>query len=212
MPKRQSTQSAEWFRRANRFIPGGVNSPVRAFRAVDGIPPFIARGRGCRLFDEDGNEYIDFVGSWGPLILGHAHPEATARLVTIAEQAPTDTPRLARVAVHEQIKKHACRSQDGRAATSVEIIFAHSKPSQIGAHAPEVEELDVESGTHLSVQLKTVAIPSAEHLSKRPDPSEDFPGIGLTHVRGHTDLCLVDASSEKAQVVDAKVATRVAIE
>jgi glutamate-1-semialdehyde 2,1-aminomutase len=59
---------------AEAVIPGGVNSPVRAFRAVGGDPPFIARGAGSRIYDVDDNEYIDFVGSWGPLILGHAEP------------------------------------------------------------------------------------------------------------------------------------------
>src|SRR4029450_4806440 len=59
---------------ASRVIPGGVNSPVRAFRAVGGAPPFIARGEGARLWDVDGRSYVDFVSSWGPLILGHAAP------------------------------------------------------------------------------------------------------------------------------------------
>ncbi len=63
--------------RAEQVIPGGVDSPVRAFRAVGGDPPFIVRGRGSRMWDADGNEYIDYVGSWGPLILGHCHPEVT---------------------------------------------------------------------------------------------------------------------------------------
>ncbi len=67
-------RSAELYERACRVIPGGVNSPVRAFRAVGGTPLFIARGSGQFLFDADGREYLDFVGSWGPLILGHAHP------------------------------------------------------------------------------------------------------------------------------------------
>ena len=62
------------FSRAQKLIPGGVNSPVRAFRSVGGSPPFIARGEGSRIFDADGNEYIDYVGSWGPLLLGHRHP------------------------------------------------------------------------------------------------------------------------------------------
>jgi len=60
--------------RASKVIPGGVNSPVRAFRAVGGTPPFIVRGDGARLWDADGNSYIDYVGSWGPLLLGHRHP------------------------------------------------------------------------------------------------------------------------------------------
>jgi len=74
------SRSEELFRRAQELIPGGVNSPVRAFRAVGGNPPFIARGEGSHIFDADGNEYIDYVGSWGPLLLGHRHPEILAAL------------------------------------------------------------------------------------------------------------------------------------
>ncbi len=67
--------SEKLFAEAEKIIPGGVNSPVRAFKSV-GLPPrFIRSGKGCRIIDEDGNEFIDFVGSWGPLILGHAHEE-----------------------------------------------------------------------------------------------------------------------------------------
>jgi glutamate-1-semialdehyde 2,1-aminomutase len=67
-------KSEELHARASRVIPGGVNSPVRAFRSVGGEPPYIVRGKGSRLWDADGNQYIDYVGSWGPLILGHSHP------------------------------------------------------------------------------------------------------------------------------------------
>jgi glutamate-1-semialdehyde 2,1-aminomutase len=74
------SKSEELFQRAQRVIPGGVNSPVRAFRSVGGSPPFIARGEGSHIFDADGNEYIDYVGSWGPLLLGHRHPEILAAL------------------------------------------------------------------------------------------------------------------------------------
>jgi glutamate-1-semialdehyde 2,1-aminomutase len=66
------SRSSELFARAQKRIPGGVNSPVRAFRNVDGEPFFVARGKGARIWDVDGNEYIDYVGSWGPAILGHA--------------------------------------------------------------------------------------------------------------------------------------------
>src|SRR5579862_7281882 len=68
------SRSENLFTRAQKLIPGGVNSPVRAFRAVGGAPPFIARGAGSHIFDVDGNDYIDYVGSWGPLILGHCFP------------------------------------------------------------------------------------------------------------------------------------------
>ena len=64
--------------RSTRLIPGGVNSPVRAFKSVGCDPPYIVRGKGSRIWDADGNEYIDYVGSWGPLILGHAYPEVVA--------------------------------------------------------------------------------------------------------------------------------------
>src|SRR6266478_6087991 len=73
-------KSQELFRQALEVIPGGVNSPVRAFRSVGGNPLFIARGEGSHIFDVDGNEYIDYVGSWGPLLLGHRHPEILAAL------------------------------------------------------------------------------------------------------------------------------------
>jgi glutamate-1-semialdehyde 2,1-aminomutase len=71
---RKVEQSRKLQKRAEMMIPGGVNSPVRAFRAVGGDPPFIVRGKGAHLQDADANEYIDYVGSWGPLILGHAAP------------------------------------------------------------------------------------------------------------------------------------------
>lgn len=74
------------FAEANKFIPGGVNSPVRAFRAVGGDPVFIERGEGSRLFDIDGNSYIDYVLSWGPLILGHAHPEVTEAVIAYTKK------------------------------------------------------------------------------------------------------------------------------
>lgn len=74
---------------AQRLMPGGVNSPVRAFRAVGGIPFFVAKGEGCYLWDVDGNRYVDFVCSWGALILGHAHPEVTAAVKEAVERGTT---------------------------------------------------------------------------------------------------------------------------
>jgi len=76
------------FARAKRLIPGGVNSPVRAFRGVGGTPPFIVRGEGSHIFDVDGNEYIDYVGSWGPLILGH-RPQCVVDAVERALESGT---------------------------------------------------------------------------------------------------------------------------
>ena len=73
-PARSRTQSQALQTRAERLFPGGVNSPVRGFRSVGGEPPFIARAQGAYLYDADGNRYIDYFGSWGPMILGHAFP------------------------------------------------------------------------------------------------------------------------------------------
>jgi glutamate-1-semialdehyde 2,1-aminomutase len=90
------TKSESLFLRAQELIPGGVNSPVRAFRSVGANPPFMAQGEGSRLFDVDGNEYIDYVGSWGPLLLGHRHPEIVAALehaLTIGTSFGAPTPQ-----------------------------------------------------------------------------------------------------------------------
>ncbi|HOQ46927.1 MAG TPA: glutamate-1-semialdehyde 2,1-aminomutase [Bryobacteraceae bacterium] len=74
------TRSKALFERAQKSIPGGVNSPVRAFRGVGGTPPFVVRGQGSHIVDADGKEYVDYVCSWGPLLLGHRHPEIVEAL------------------------------------------------------------------------------------------------------------------------------------
>jgi glutamate-1-semialdehyde 2,1-aminomutase len=89
------THSESLLERARKVIPGGVNSPVRAFRSVGGTPPFIVRGQGSRIYDADGNSYIDYVGSWGPLLLGHRHPSVIEALAKVLETgtsfgAPTE--------------------------------------------------------------------------------------------------------------------------
>jgi glutamate-1-semialdehyde 2,1-aminomutase len=87
-------------------MPGGVNSPVRAFKAVGGTPFFVARGEGCYLWDVDGNRFIDFVCSWGPLILGHAHPEVVAAVKEAVERGTTyGAPTELEVALAEKIQQ-----------------------------------------------------------------------------------------------------------
>lgn len=76
----QTSKSEALFREANKLIPGGVNSPVRAFRSVGLTPLYIARGKGSHIWDVDGNEFIDFISSWGPLIIGHSHPKIQAAI------------------------------------------------------------------------------------------------------------------------------------
>src|ERR1700716_2299689 len=94
-PQPMGKHSDELFARAQEVIPGGVNSPVRAFRGVGGSPRFIVRGEGSRIFDAAGNEYIDYMGSWGPLLLGHRFPpviQALAETLAIGTSfgAPTE--------------------------------------------------------------------------------------------------------------------------
>jgi len=89
------SRNSELFDRASKTIPGGVNSPVRAFRSVGGTPRFIQRAQGAHVWDADGKRYIDYVGSWGPAILGHAHPEVIQAVQKAAENglsfgAPTE--------------------------------------------------------------------------------------------------------------------------
>ena len=82
-----TTRNQQLFEQSQQLIPGGVNSPVRAFRSVGGSPVFFKRGQGSRLWDEDGKEYIDYVGSWGPMVLGHAHPEVIKAVQQAAENS-----------------------------------------------------------------------------------------------------------------------------
>ena len=97
------SRSEELFEQAQAVIPGGVNSPVRAFKGVGGKPVFIKKARGARLYDVDGKEYIDYIGSWGPMILGHSHPDVIAAvrdqaLAGLSFGAPTELEtRLARL-------------------------------------------------------------------------------------------------------------------
>lgn len=101
------SHSEELLARARKVIPGGVSSPVRAFKAVGGTPPFVARAEGCRVYDEDGNAYIDYVGSWGPMIHGHAHPEI---LEAVGQAAANGTsygaPSVLEVELAERVVRH----------------------------------------------------------------------------------------------------------
>ena len=98
-------RSKELYNRAQDLMPGGVNSPVRAFKAVGGTPLFFKSGNGSHVYDEDGNEFIDFVGSWGPLILGHAHPAIVSAIHAAAMQGTTfGAPCKAEIILAEQIR------------------------------------------------------------------------------------------------------------
>ena len=98
------TQSEKLFERAQKVLPGGVNSPVRAFRSVGGNPPFITKAHGCTLEDADGKRYVDYIGSWGPMILGHSHPRVVEALHQAVDRGTSfGTPSPAEVELAEEI-------------------------------------------------------------------------------------------------------------
>ena len=101
----QTTKSQQLFSEAKKFIPGGVNSPVRAFRSVGGNPLFIDHAAGAHLFDADGNRFVDYVLSWGPLVLGHAHPQVIAAVKATAERG---TSYGAPTAIETELAKVVC--------------------------------------------------------------------------------------------------------
>jgi glutamate-1-semialdehyde 2,1-aminomutase len=124
-------RSEALFERAGRVIPGGVNSPVRAFGAVGGTPRFLARGQGAYLEDVDGNRYVDLVGSWGPLIAGHAHPR-----------------------VVEAVQAATARGTSFGAPTEAEVELAE----EVGRRVPAVEKLRmVSSGTEATMSAARLA-------------------------------------------------------
>src|SRR5574341_2057503 len=100
------TASGRLFEAAQRVIPGGVNSPVRAFRGVGGTPVFVARAEGARVVDVDGRSYLDFLGSWGPLILGHAAPAIVETLTETARRGTSyGAPTANEVEMAERISR-----------------------------------------------------------------------------------------------------------
>ena len=123
--------SESLFDKARDFMPGGVNSPVRAFGAVGGTPPFIASAKGARITDADGNEFVDFVASWGPMILGHAHP-----------------------AIVEAVQKTAENGMSFGAPTALEIELA----SRVVNAVPSIEKVRfVNSGTEATMSAIRLA-------------------------------------------------------
>ena len=125
------TRSEELFERAKAVIPGGVSSPVRAFKAVGGSPLFVARAEGARFWDADGRSFVDYVGSWGPMILGHAHP-----------------------AVLEAIREAAARGTSYGAPCALEVELAE----RVVRHVGSIEKVRfVSSGTEATMSALRVA-------------------------------------------------------
>jgi glutamate-1-semialdehyde 2,1-aminomutase len=153
-------RSEELFAEALRHIPGGVNSPVRAFRAVGGQPFFVDRALGAHLFDVDGNEYIDYVGTWGPAILGHAHPAIIRAVQETAERGTSfGTPNPLEVKMAKLIcaavpgveKVRMCNSGTEATMSAVRLARGFTKRNKIikfeGCYHGHVDSLLVKAGS-----------------------------------------------------------------
>ncbi len=157
-------------RRAEQFIPGGVDSPVRAFLAVDGDPPFVVRAQGAYMYDADGNEYVDYVGSWGPMILGHADPHVLAAVKDAADRSTSfgaSTPAeadLAEEIVHAMPSIQKLRFvSSGTEATMSAIRLARAATERkyvvkfIGCYHGHADSLLVKAGSGVA----TLGIPGS---------------------------------------------------
>jgi glutamate-1-semialdehyde 2,1-aminomutase len=160
-----TSRSAELYRRALQLLPGGVNSPVRAMGSIGRDPIFVAGGSGSRIRDVDGNEYVDWVGSWGPLVLGHAHPDVVAAVVEAAAAgtsfgAPTEgeVELAAEVAARMPSVEMLRMTSSGTEATMSAIRLARAATGRelilkfAGAYHGHVDGLLAQAGSGLATQ------------------------------------------------------------
>jgi glutamate-1-semialdehyde 2,1-aminomutase len=150
------TRSTELYQRALELLPGGVNSPVRAMHAIGRDPIFIARGAGAELFDVDGNRYVDYVCSWGPLIHGHAHPQVLAAVIAAAEAAEVEL--AAEISRRLESVDMLRMTSSGTEATMTALRLARAATGRerivkfAGAYHGHVDGLLVQAGSGLATQ------------------------------------------------------------
>jgi len=192
------SRSEELFARARQVIPGGVNSPVRAFRAVGGQPVFVDHGAGAYLYDVDGNQYIDYVGSWGPLIFGHAHPQVVAAVTQAAQRgtsygAPTEAEtRLAELVIEAVPSIELVRFvNSGTEATmsALRVARAYTRRQKIIKFA---------GGYHGHADMLLVAAGSGALTLGAPDsPGVPAAATAETLVAPYNDIAAVRAAFER---------------
>src|SRR6267142_3318895 len=148
------------FAEALKYIPGGVNSPVRAFRAVGGKPFFVNKAKGCRVWDVDGNEYIDYVGTWGPAILGHAHPKIISAVKAAADHGTSfgipnpfevTMAKLIKAAVPSVDKVRLCNSGTEACMSAIRLARGFTRRDKIikfdGCYHGHADSLLVRAGS-----------------------------------------------------------------
>jgi len=194
----ETAKSKKAYELSCRYMPGGVNSPVRSFKSVGGVPRFPAKGQGARITDIDGNEYVDYVCSWGPLILGHAHPTVVAAVAKAARNglsfgAPTEgEAKLARLICRtfqsiDQVR--LVNSGTEATASAIRLARAYTSRERIikaaGCYHGHVDQLLVEAGSGVA----TLGLPSSAGVPR--DLAE------LTIVVPYNDLSAVEDAFEK---------------
>ncbi len=169
------TESEKFFQAAKEMMPGGVNSPVRAFKSVGRNPLFIHRGKGSKIYDVDGNEYIDYVGSWGPLILGHARDEVIEALGTAMQNGTSfGAPTPIEVAMAKKVleaypsmdKVRMVNSGTKATMSAIRVACGHTKREKIhkfeGYYHGHVDYLLVEAGSG----VQTLGLPDSPGVTE----------------------------------------------
>src|SRR6266567_6596201 len=187
-----TARSEALFADAQRHLPGGVNSPVRAFRGVGGTPRFIARGQGSTIWDVDGNRYIDYLGSWGPLIAGHAHPGVVAAIQDAATRGTSYGAPIEAELELADLVKHAFPSIDlvrfvnsGTEATMSALRLARAKTGREmilkfdGGYHGHADGLLVQAGSGPLTfgQPDSPGVPAAAAAQTLSVPYNDLPAI-----------------------------------
>jgi glutamate-1-semialdehyde 2,1-aminomutase len=195
---RKADQSRKLQKRAEQFIPGGVNSPVRAFRSVGCDPVHIVRGQGSHIWDADGNEYVDYIGSWGPLILGHAAPAVIEALIAAARNgtsfgastpAEADLAELVISAFPHMEKVRFVSSGTEATMSAIRLARGYTKRKYIvkfeGCYHGHSDALLVKAGSGIA----TLGIPGSAGV---PEEFTQF-----TLALPYNDICALDQAFEK---------------
>lgn len=202
--------SVQWHTRAQRIIPGGVSSPVRAFQAVGGNPRYFIRGLGSKVWDVDGNEYIDLVGSWGPMIVGHAHPLVVERVKrTLENSFSFGAPGPGEVLLAEEIAQRvpACErvrfvsSGTEAVMTAIRLARAATQRNLIvkfaGCYHGHSDALLVQSGSGIA----TLGLPNSPGVT--PGQAKDTIVLPYNDVQALTELFSQQGSKIAAIITEA---------